>query len=162
MHQRFLQCRQILFLLPFLIYSLSTSSLGCNVLCMVISFLVLWSVYVSSSLVHLKNAPEYLTGGTVQVFIPLIKFLLHSFVLSSFLLLLRYSFLIFSFISIFFMVLASKMPKYLWVSFSQNILILSWFGNSIQSVRCRLPLFIISLAHFSIPNSIPVSRLYSQ
>ena len=39
-------------------YSLSTSSLGCNALCMVISFLVLWSICLSSSLVHLRKDPE--------------------------------------------------------------------------------------------------------
>ena len=43
------------------IYSLSTSSLGYNALCMVISFLVLWSICLSSSLVHLRKGPEYLT-----------------------------------------------------------------------------------------------------
>ena len=42
-------------------YNLSTSSLGCNALCMVISFLVLWSLCLSSYLVHFKNGPEYLT-----------------------------------------------------------------------------------------------------
>ena len=73
-------------------YSLSTSSLGCNALCIVISFLVLWSIYLSSSLVHLRKGPEYLTRGTAQVFMPLIRFLLLSFVSSSFLVLLRYSF----------------------------------------------------------------------
>ena len=61
-------------------YSLSTSSLGCNALCMVISFLVLWSIYLSSS--RISN----------EVFIPSIRFLLHSFVSSTFLALLRYSF----------------------------------------------------------------------
>ena len=72
--------------------SLSKSSLGCNALCMVISFLVLWSVCLSSSLIHLRKGPEYLTRGTAQVFIPLIRFLLESFVSSSFLVHLRYSF----------------------------------------------------------------------
>ena len=73
-------------------YSLSMSSLGCNALCMVISFLVLWSIYLSSSLVHLRKGPEYLMRGTAQVFIPLRRFLLESFVLSSFLVFLRYFF----------------------------------------------------------------------
>ena len=62
-------------------YSLSTSSLGCNALCMIISFLVLWS-----------KGQEYLTRDTVQVFIPLVRFQQESFVSSSFLVLLRYSF----------------------------------------------------------------------
>ena len=93
-------------------YSLSTSSLGCNALCIVISFLVLWSICLSSSLVHLRKGPEYLMRGTTQVFIPLIRFLLESFVSSSFLVLLRYSFWILSFISTCLMVSASKIPKY--------------------------------------------------
>ena len=141
-------------------YSLSTPSLGCDALCMVISFLVLLSICLRSSLVHSKNASEYLTRGTAQVFIPLIRFLLHSFVSSRFLVFVRYSFLIFSFISTCFMVSASKMPKYFYVSFSSSVLILSRFGSSIPPVRCRLPLFITSMAHFSMPNSIPMSWLY--
>ena len=60
---------------PFLdTYNLSTLSLGCKALCIVVSFLVLWSIYLSSSLVHLKNNPEYLPRGTAQVFIPLMSF----------------------------------------------------------------------------------------
>ena len=66
-------------------YSLSTSSLGRNALCIVFSFLfcffgvfffVLCSFCLRSSLVHFKNGPEYLTRGTDQIFIPLIRFLL--------------------------------------------------------------------------------------
>ena len=76
---------------PFLgTYSLSTSPLGCNTLSMVISFLVLCSF--CSSWVHFKNGPEYLTRGTGQVFISLIRSLLYSFVSSNFLVLLKYSF----------------------------------------------------------------------
>ena len=129
-------------------YNLSTSSLGCNALCMVISFLVLWSICLSSSLVHLRKDPEYLTRGTAQVFIPLMRFLLENFVSSSFRVLLRYSFRIVSFICTCLMVSASKMPKYSKVSFSSSVLILSWFGSSIPSVICRLPLFMTS-ASFS-------------
>ena len=39
---------------------------------MVISFLVLWSICLSSSLTHFKNGPKYLTMGTPQEFIPFI------------------------------------------------------------------------------------------
>ena len=67
-----------------------------------ISFLVLWSICLSSSLVHLREGPEYLTSGIAQVFISLIRFLLLSFISSSFLVLLRYSFWIFSFISTYY------------------------------------------------------------
>ena len=45
------------FCLPFL--SLSTSSLVSNALCMVTSFLVLWFICRSSSLVCFKNGPDY-------------------------------------------------------------------------------------------------------
>ena len=76
-------------------YCLSTSSLGCNTLCMVISFLLLSSTCLSSSLVYLKEDPEHLTWGTAQAFIPLTRFLLNSFVSSNFLVILRYSYLIF-------------------------------------------------------------------
>ena len=106
-------------------YSLSTSSQGYNALCMVISFLVLWSICLSSSQVHLRKGPEYLTSGTAQVSIPLMRFLLDSFVLSSFRVLLRYSFRVMSFICTCLMVSASKIPKYLQVSFSSSVLILS-------------------------------------
>ena len=102
-------------------YSLSTSSLGCNDLCMVISFLVFWSVCLSSSLVHLRKGPEYLTKVTARVFILLIRFRLESFVSSSFLIFLRYSFWILSFISSCLMVSASKMLKYMLVSFSPSV-----------------------------------------
>ena len=81
-------------------YSLSTSSLGCYALCKVISFLVLWSI-CWFSLVHVKNGPEYQ------------RFLLDNFVSNSFLVLLSYSFLIFSFISTGLMVSTSKMPRYM-------------------------------------------------
>ena len=45
------------------IYTLSMSSLGCNALCMIISFLDLWSVGFSSYLALFKNGPENLTRG---------------------------------------------------------------------------------------------------
>ena len=112
MRKHCLQCWNVLFLPPYT-YSLWTSSLGCYAFCMIISFLVLWSICLCSSLVHFKKSPEYLTRGTAQVFIPLIRFLLDSFVSSSLLVLLRNSFLIFSFISTCLMVSASKIPKYL-------------------------------------------------
>ena len=138
-------------------YSLSTSSLWCNALCMLISFLVLWFIWLSSSLVHFKNCPEYLTGGTAQVIVPLIWFLLPSFVSSTFMGLLGYSFLIFSFISTCLMVSDSNIHMYLKVFYFSSVLIFPGFGHSIPSVRCRLPLFTTSLAHFSMPNSIPMS-----
>ena len=78
-------------------YSLSKSSLRCNALCIVISFLVLWSICLSSSLVHFREGPKYLTRGTAQIFIPLLRLLLDSFVSRSCLFLLIYSFFFFFF-----------------------------------------------------------------
>ena len=73
-------------------YGLSTTFLGGNALCMIMSLLVLWSVCLSYSVFLFKKVPEYLMRCTAQVFILLISFLLDSFVSSSFLVLLGYSF----------------------------------------------------------------------
>ena len=60
-------------------YSLSTSSLGYKALCIVMGFLILWSIYRNFSLVLFKNGPKYLTKVTAQVFIPLMRSLQCSF-----------------------------------------------------------------------------------
>ena len=57
-------------------YCLSTSSLGGNALYIVMCFLSFWSIYRSSSLIHFKNCPEYLTRKTVEAFLSLMRFLL--------------------------------------------------------------------------------------
>ena len=103
-------------------YSLSTSFVGCNVLCTVISFFVLWSICLSSSLVHFRKDPEYLTRITALVFIPLMRFLLESFVLSSFLLPQRYVFWNLSFISTFLMFRFSE----------RSNLVLIWLCHSVS------------------------------
>ena len=79
---------------------LNTYSLSMSSLFTVINFLVLWSICLSSSPVNFKNGLEYLTRGTAQVLIALMIFLLQSLVSRSFLVLLRYSFLIFFFSSL--------------------------------------------------------------
>ena len=48
--------------------------LRCNSLCLVINFLDLWSICLSSFLVHLKNGLVYPTRGNDQVFIALMRF----------------------------------------------------------------------------------------
>ena len=138
----------------------STSSLRCNALCIVFSFLVLWIISLISSLVHFKNGPKYLMREAAQVFIPLIRIWLYSFVSSSFNVLLRYSFLIFSFISTYLLVSASNIPRYLYIFFSLSVLIFSWFSCSIPSVMRRFLLLIINMARFSTPNSIPMSYFH--
>ena len=115
-------------------YSLSTSSLGCKALYIVMTFPLLWSVSWSSSLVHFKNDYEYLTRGAVQVCNPLMRFLLCNLILS-------FSF-IFYLITACLMVSASNIPRYLLVSFFPSVLIFSWFGSSLLSVICCL--------HFSL------------
>ena len=69
----------------------------CEALCIVINFLVLWFICLSSFLIHLKNGTKYPTRGTTQLFIPLMRFLLQRLALRSFLIRLRYSFLSFLF-----------------------------------------------------------------
>ena len=89
--------------LPLFFSSLSVSSFRCKALC--INFLVLWSICLSSSIVHLKNGSEYLTRRTAQAFFPLMRFLLQSLVSWRFFICLRYTFLFFSFISTCLMIL---------------------------------------------------------
>ena len=123
--------------------------------------------YFSCSLVHLfrffsgpfKKCPEYLKRSTARVFILLIMFLLDSFITSNFLVLLRYSDC-FSFFFISLIVLASNIPKYMYVSFSPSVLIFSWFASFIPSVRSRFPLFHHYHGIFSMPNSLPMSCLH--
>ena len=124
------------------------------------------SHYFSHSLIHLlKSFSGQLQEWsgisyevTAQVF--LIRFMLYSLISSSFLVLLIYPFLSFSFISTWLMLSASKMRNCLYVTFPPTVLILSGFCCFIPSVRCRLPLFITSNAYFSMPNSIVMSWLY--
>ena len=75
-------------------YNLSISFLGFKNLGLVINFLVLWFICLSSPLLNFKNSPEYFSSRTAQVFIPLMRFLPQSLVSGSFLARLRYSFLI--------------------------------------------------------------------
>ena len=105
MRQRCLQCWQVFFLYLFLIHKVCQR----HALCMVISFLIFWSICLSSSLVPFRKGPENVTRDIAQVFIPLIRFLLESFVSSSFLIFRRYSFWILSFISTCLMVSLEKL-----------------------------------------------------
>ena len=114
MHQRYPQ--MLVSPLPpsfFVTYCLPASFLGCKALWIVISFLVLWSICLSSSIILFRNSPEYLTRKTAKVFIPLIRLVQYNLVSSSFLVFLWYSFLIFSFIFTCLMLSSSNIPKYL-------------------------------------------------
>ena len=133
-------------------------SLGCKVLCVINNFFVLWFIHQSSSLVYFKNGPEYHTRWAAKIFIPLMQFL-RIFLISKIFLVLRKSFLIFSFLLIYFIGSAFNIPDYLKVSLSLSVHMLSWFGSSLPSVHSLSSLFLLSMAHFSMPNSIPVFLL---
>ena len=129
----------------------------CLLLCIVINSLVFCFICWSSSLVHFKNGPKYLIKETAKVFIPLMRVLQLSLVSRSFSVRLRHSFLIsFPFISVCLTVSAYNISKYLYIFFSQSVLILLYF------VVLFLPLFVFSrfslLAWyiFSILNSITI------
>ena len=110
------------------------SSLVYKALCMVIRFLVLWSICLCSSLVPFKNGPEYPTRVTALQFIPLIRLLSYSLVLGSFLDLLRYSFLIFFLLSQLVWLWQLPIFSSIWTfPFTPSVLIFSWFGSSIPS-----------------------------
>ena len=141
-------------------HSLSTLFLRCKALYRFLSFLVLWSICFRSSLVHFKNGPGYLTKGTAQVFIPQMRFLLCSLVSSCFSFSWKALFLFFILSPI---VCWCPLPIFLRIC-RFPFLRAFWFclnyGSSIPSVLCRFPLFIISMAHFLMPNSIPISLFY--
>ena len=100
---RFFSCLRVVLMLSWMMaspllpsflgtYSLSISSLGCNALCIVMSFLVLWSICWSSSFVHSKNGPGYLTRWVLQAFTLLMSYFIHRLVSSNFHVLQRYYF----------------------------------------------------------------------
>ena len=132
--------------------TLSMSSLRCTASWIVINLLVLSSIYLSYPLVHFKNGLKYLTRGTAQMFISLMKFLQQNLVLRSFLVLLRCSFHIFIFIFVCFrrsLLIFPRICSFLflpvfWCFFDWKVLFLSLF---------LLLFFIISRA---IINSITI------
>ena len=113
LHSRTPQYLRVLFLFLFLSYRVCRYHLSsCKALHIDINFLDLWCIRQSPSLVQCKKDPECLVRKTAQVFLLLIKFLLQSLVSRSFLVL-RNSFLTFSFIQIYLMVFISNMSRYL-------------------------------------------------
>ena len=91
------------------------------------SFLVLWFICLSSSLVYFKNGSEYLTRGTAKAFITLIRFLLKlsrsSRLLFCFCFVLF--FLFFLFLFFFFFVL------FCFVLFFVVTVVVFWWGSSL-------------------------------
>ena len=98
-------------------------------------------------LVHIKNGPEYLTMGISQGFIHLMRLLWYSLVSSS----------IFCYLVILLLVIFFHLLSFVCVRF-QYFLELVRFCRTISSVIYGF--LILCLAHFSLPNSIIVSRLY--
>ena len=94
------------------------------------------------------------------MFILLMRFPQQRFVSKSVLVFLRYAFLILLFISTYLMVSASDITNYLYFSFSLSVLIRFGFCSSVSFLVSLFILFIISMEHFSVTNSIPIPYLY--
>ena len=129
-------------------YSLSTSFLVCNSLCVFISVLDLCSISLSSSLVHFKNGPVYLTMKTARVFIPSIKFLLYSFVSGSFTRSPEILFLNFLFHRRLFNGVSLQYSKVILGFLFSKLSNFSGLGSSVPSVKYCFSLFISFLFHF--------------
>ena len=94
------------------IYSLSTSALGCNILCIFNSVFV--SIFLSFQIFQSMMPKLYCTTGTARLLIASILFLPLSSVLRITLTLLLYSFHIFSFILLCWIPSLSSTPRYLY------------------------------------------------
>ena len=141
------------FFLFFSTYSLSMSSLGCKILWIVITFLAQWFIWLSSTFVRFKNGPEYLARGDCEI-VNLFKISVAK--------LSRCSEVI---VSYFFL----HLRLFRYVRFSPPIFLSTWNFTFLQAFWFFLdltvlflplfffPLFIISMAHFSMLNSIPIS-----
>ena len=135
-------------------YSLSTLSLGYKVLYIAMSFLVLWSTCLTSFLVYF---PNILRRGLSWC-----SFLLWSSwhivwirVVFSF----PWDTLFLKFFHLFDGAHFQYSRAFVGFLFSGRS-DFSWFSSSIPSVMCCFPLFIITMPHFSMPNSIPLLWLY--
>ena len=95
------------------------------------------------------SSQSILQRGNAWLFITLMRFLSQSLVSRTFLIFPSYSFLSFNFC--LFDDFRLQFSQLL-VIFSSNVLILSWFCNSIPSVLSLFPLFKIRIAIFSIQN----------
>ena len=110
---------------------------------------------LSFLIVYFKNGSEYLTSGTVSVFIPFMKFVFEKFSCSSEVLLSNFFFHIclydairFQYFQIFVILFFYK------CSDAFLYLVLLFFLSFLFTT-----FFIISIAHFSIQNSIPICLL---
>ena len=111
-------CANLLhWLMWLMVSSLSPHSLQLLFCCVISILALIWLVLTALFCTAIRRDSVSLLKFTflrhVKVFVSLIRLQSESYVSSSFLVLLRYSFWILSFISICLMVSASKMPKYL-------------------------------------------------
>ena len=157
MYWHYHQCWWVLF--PLLLYSLSMSSLGCKALCIIQSF-PFSGPFVELLMSILRMVPSILQRGQLRClslwwdFCYVVRF--------------RVVFSFFRDIIIYFFLFHFRLfdgvrfqfSQEFVGSFSASVLIFSWSSSSIRSVICRFSLLIISIAHFSVPNSTPISSLY--
>ena len=117
---------------PFAPQFLDTYSLGCNAFCMVISFLVVWSICLSYFLVHFKKSSRISNNR----YSPGIYYFdkVSVTVTRSFPVLLKYFFLTFSFISTCLVMSAPKMPKYSHSSFFDLVGVVCHFSLKIWHI----------------------------
>ena len=157
-----LQCWQNLFLLLFLTHIVCQSHLW-EVMPNAWLLVFLFSASFVEGLLWSTSriVPSILRGWHPRYSSHLTRVLLYCFVSSSFLVPLRYYFLIFSFISSCLIVTASNIPM---ENCRFSFLRTFWFFLDLVVLFLPLcvvsPLFITSMAHFSTPNSIPISWLY--
>ena len=125
-----LQCSQVLFLLLFLTYIVCQRHLW-DVRPFVMP--LFFSSLALKFFALLQKWSWISYEGVSPGIYPSIMFQLYSLVSINFLVLLRFK-KKFSFISIYLRLLASSIPKYLYILFSPSVLIFSWFGSSIPSL----------------------------
>ena len=136
-------------------YSLSAFDLGRSAWYMFSTFLVFLSILWSSDYFQSTMPALYLISGTAHVFIFFTVFPELSFDFS-----IAFNLVIYSFLIIFnswcFISSPSIIPKYLY-SVSSMSLMQFPSGSCIPSVLVTSPLWMLTSAHFSIPNSILMS-----
>ena len=137
-------------------YRLSIFDLGCSAWYMFSTFLVFLSILQSSELFKSTLPVLYLITGTARVFKTFTVFPELNFDSSIAFNPFIHSFLIISFLSWCFISSPSIIPKYLY-SVSCMSLMLFPCGRCIPSVLVTLPLWMLTSAHFSTPDSILMS-----
>ena len=145
----------------FLTHSLSVSSFREKAKSIFINFLIPWFVCLRSFSVCFKNGQDYLTRE--KLFLCLFHwwyFCWRALFREVFLFFRGTLFWFFHLFQIFWWCLLPILPSTWHLLFSESSLILCWFGRSMTSAISLSPLFIINLAHFSMPNSIPISCWY--